>query len=213
MKANRDGLRGIFWRNKNFETDISLSGNPPIPSDNKAREGMEELDGLIEIGPALRYYFFEFGERDSLFLQANARVAFSIGFDDGLETDHRGYITDFSLVYRDSQMFKEQNIRFHLSTGMQFADENFHSFFYEVSPEDETITRAAYDAEGGYGGLQVSGSIVKELTPSFWLSTYWRWMNSAGTEFDDSPLVGTENNYIIGAMLVWKIWESEQFER
>lgn len=211
VKADREGIRGIFWKYKQFETDISLSGNPPA-EDDKAREGMPDLDAIGEIGPALNYYFYRYGERDVLFLQANLRGAFALGFDSGLEVEHEGWVSDFSLIYRDSQLFREHRIRYHVSGGFQFADADLHSYFYGVSPRYATPDRRQYEAEGGYGGFQLSGSILKELTPRLWVSCYGRWMNIDGAVFEDSPLVQTRNNAIVGAMLIWKFGESEALE-
>ncbi|MBU1568731.1 MAG: MipA/OmpV family protein [Proteobacteria bacterium] len=211
LKADRDGIRGIFWRYKQFETDISLAGNPPA-GDNDARKGMEELEALGEIGPALNYYFFDYGERDSFFLQVTLRSAFSFDFDSGLDVGHEGYVSDVSIIFRDSRIFKEQKIRFHASTGIRFADAAMHKYFYDVPLAYVTPNREYYEAEGGYGGMQLSGSITRELTPSFSASCYGRWVNIDGAVYEDSPLVGTHNNYIVGAMLVWKIGESEKRE-
>lgn len=213
IKANRDGLRGIFWRNQHFETDISLSGNPPVTDDNEARAGMGELDGLIEIGPALRYYFYEYSERESFFLQWNIRAGFSFGFDDGLDVSYQGLISDWALVYRNASFFRDENIRFHLNSGPQFGDSELHSYFYEVAPEYVTDTRKQYSGEAGYAGWQVSGSILKELTPRLWLSFYGRYMNSSGAAFEDSPLVETTNNYVVGTILLWKFGESVTLEQ
>jgi len=212
IKANRDGVRGIFWRNAHFQTDISLSGNPPVSDDNDARYGMGELDGLVEIGPALRYYFYDYGERESFFLQWNIRAGFSFGFDSGLDVSYQGLISDCSLVYRNASLFRDQNIRFSMKTGPQFSDSELHSYFYEVSEQYVTATRGQYTAEAGYGGWQVSGSILKELTPKFWLSFYGRYINSSGAAFEDSPLVETTDNYVVGTMLLWKFGESEALE-
>lgn len=212
LKANRDGVRGIFMRYNNFETAISLSGNPPVSDDNEAREGMAGLDGIIEIGPAMRYYFYEYGERDAFYLQYNVRAAFSFGFDDGLDVSNQGFISEFSLIYKNSSLFEAQHIRYHFSTGPQFGDSRFHSYFYDVGEDEVTATRARYSAGSGYGGWQLSGSILKELTPKIWLGFYGRWMNSEGASFEDSPLVETTNNYVLGSMLIWKFGESEKIE-
>ena len=212
IKANRDGVRGIFWRNEKFETDISISGNPPVSDDNEAREGMGELDGLIEIGPALRYYFYDLGERESFFFQWNIRAGFSFGFDSGIDVSYQGLISDCSLVYRNASLFRAQNIRFHFNTGPQFSDSELHSYFYEVGEEYVTPTREQYSSEAGYGGWQISGSILKELTPKIWLSFYGRYMNSDGAAFEDSPIVKTTNNYVVGTLLVWKFGESDELE-
>lgn len=211
VKANREGIRGIFFRYKQLETDISLAGNTPV-GDDKARAGMDDLSAIGEVGPALNYYFFDYGERDSFFFQATLRAALSFDFDGGLDVGYEGYVSDLSLIYRDSRIFKEQDVRFHLSTGVRFADAAMHQYFYEVPLADVTPNRRYYEAEGGYGGLQLSGSITKELTPSFSASCYGRWINIDGAVYEDSPLVGTHNNYIVGAMLVWKIGESAELE-
>ncbi len=211
IRADRDGIRGIFWRYKQFETDISLAGNPPA-GDNNARKGMEDLHALGEGGPALNYYFFDYGERDSFFFQTTLRAAFSFDFDNGLAVEHEGYVSDISVIYRDSRIFREKKIRFHASSGIRFADAAMHRYFYDVPLADVTPNRRYYEAEGGYGGLQVSGSITKELTRSFWVSCYGRWVNIDGAAYEDSPLVSTHNNYIVGAMLIWKIGESEKLE-
>jgi outer membrane protein len=213
IKANRDGVRGIFWRNKHFETDLSLSGNPPVSDENEARAGMGELDGLIEIGPALRYYFYEYGERESFFLQWNIRAGFSFGFDSGMDVSYQGLISDWALVYRNASFFRDENIRFHLKTGPQFGDNELHSYFYEVAPQYVTETRSQYSGEAGYAGWQMSGSILKELTPKFWISLYGRYINSSGAAFEDSPLVETSNNYVIGASFLWKFGESDELEQ
>ncbi len=211
IKADREGIRGIFFRYKQFETDISLAGNTPV-GDDKARAGMEDLSAIGEVGPALNYYFFDYGDRDSFFFQATLRAALSVDFESGLDVGYEGYVSDVSLIYRDSRIFKGQNVRFHLSTGVRFADAAMHRYFYEVSLVDVTPNRRYYEAESGYGGLQLSGSITKELTPNFSVSCYGRWVNIDGAVYEDSPLVSTHNNYIVGAMLTWKIGESERLE-
>lgn len=211
LRADRDGVRGIFWQTEKLEMDISLSGNPPA-GDNKAREGMDDLDGLGEIGPALNYYFHEYGERDAFYFQATVRAAFSFDFDDGLSIGHEGYVSDLTLVYKNSQLFKEDKFRFHLSTGIRFADAEMHRYFYQVNAADVIPGRELYEAEGGYGGWQLSGSITRDLTPSLAVSCYGRWVNIEGAVFQDSPLVDADNNYFLGAMLVWKVGESAGLE-
>ncbi len=212
VKANREGVRGIFWRTKRLTTEISISGNPPVSDDNEAREGMDELDALLEIGPALRFYFWDMGEWNSFYMQANLRAATSIGFDDGVDMAYQGFTSVFNMTYLNSTLLKKQNIRFHLNGGFKFSNSEFHSYFYDVSSEFVTAERAKYDADGGYGGLHLSGSIVKEFSSKFLFGVYGRWANNSGTVYEDSPLMREDNNYVLGAMLIWKIGESEERE-
>ena len=209
LKADRDGVRTIFFRQGPWETDISLAGNPPA-GDNQARQGMDDLEALGEVGPALNYYLFDDGERDNLYVQVALRAAFSFDFEDGLDARYQGYVSDISIIFHDSRIFREQRLRFHASAGIRFGDAEMHSYFYEVAEKDVTATRPGYRAEGGYGGLQLAGSITKDLTDSLAVSCYGRWANLEGAVFEDSPLVATRNNAFLGAMLVWKIGESAE---
>jgi MipA family protein len=208
FQADRDGLRGIFWRHGPFESDLSLAGNPPVPGDNPVRDGMPERDALVELGPALRGYLYSHGERDALFFQANLRAAFSLGFASGMA--YQGVISDLALVYRDARTLRAQRIFFHLSAGVQGGDSRLHEYFYEVAPAYATPARPEYQAGAGYGGLQISGSVVKELTRGLQLGGYLRWVHSGGAAFADSPLVQTDNNLVLGAMLLVRLGESAQ---
>jgi MipA family protein len=212
LQANRDGVRTIFWHNKNIEMDISFSGNPPA-DDNKAREGMTDLDAIGETGPALNYYFFNYGERDAFLLQASVRAAFAIGYDGGLDISHKGYVSDLSIIYKNSQIFSRQQTRFNVSAGLRFGDSDMHEYFYGVASHDVAPGRQQYEADSGYGGFQVSGNIIKDLTPTYALSGYARWNNVDGAVFEDSPLVRTQNNLMVAAMLICRIGASEEFAK
>ena len=54
VQVEREGVRGLFYRGDRIETDISMGGNPPVKKNAKARQGMPELDPLLEMGPAVR---------------------------------------------------------------------------------------------------------------------------------------------------------------
>lgn len=209
FKADEEGVRTIFWHTEHWQTDISLSGNPPVSNDNEARDGMPELHAIGECGPAIRYYFHDKGEWDVFYLQASARAAFAIGFDDGGLLAYEGYTGEFEIAYLNSELFAEQDIRLALGGGVLYGDEEFHDYFYEVSASYATETRAEYDAEPGYGGLWASIAAIKKVTPDFWVSLYGRWLNSSGATFADSPLLETENNYIAGLLVIYRIGKSE----
>ena len=209
IKADREGVRGIFWKYKNFETDISLSGNPPSKNDT-AREGMPDLDAMGEIGPALNYYFYRRGERDNLYLQANLRGAFAVDFDSGLNISYEGLNSTLALIFNNSELLRDHRARIHVSGGFQFADARLHSYFYEVAPRFATPARPAYEADGGYSGFYLASSVVKDLADRLSISGYARWMNIDGAVFEDSPLVETTNNYILGAFLIWKFGQSKK---
>lgn len=210
LRADRDGVRGIFYRGEKFETNLSFWGNPPVPDDNEARQGMPDLDAVGEAGPALRYYFYRRSWKDHLYLQAAWRTAFSFDFESGVDADYQGWNGGFSLSYQNKSMFEDQQLSLFFKAGLHFADSLYHNYFYGVPDQFATPSRNAYRADGGYSGFSLSGSFYKDLTPTVSIGAYARWNNVSGAEFGDSPLVRDENNYAVGCLLVWKLAKSSK---
>ncbi len=210
LRADREGVRGIFYKGEKFETSLSLWGNPPVSDENEARQGMPELDAIGEIGPALRYTFFRHGWQDHLYLQAAWRTAFSFGFNGGLDMDmdYQGWHTSVDLSYHKKRLIGDRKLSIYIKGGLHFADSRYNNYFYGVPSQYATSFREPYEADGGYAGFSFSSSLFKEMTSKISIGCYVRWNNLAGTAFEDSALVREKNNYAIGALVVWKLAES-----
>ncbi len=210
FQADREGIRGIFVKTEHLETNVSFFGNPPVDPDNRAREGMPEIDALIEFGPAAKWFFS--GRRDDteLFLYTALRAATSVDVDDGGGVAHEGWHGLVSLNYTNQRPFGKDNWRCGIKAGVDFTDHEYNSLFYDVAPRHATVVRKAFDSGGGYGGLFVSFSAMKRLTDRISLGSFIRWENVDGAVFDDSPLVRDKNNVIFGCALVWKLRESAE---
>jgi outer membrane scaffolding protein for murein synthesis (MipA/OmpV family) len=210
LRADREGVRGIFYRGEKFETSLSLWGNPPVSDENEARQGMPDMDAIGEIGPALRYFFYRHEREDHLYLQAAWRAAFSLGFDGGLDMDYQGWHTSLDLSFQNKTWFEDQKLSIYLKGGLHFADSKYNDYFYGVPSQYATFSRPTYKADGGYAGFSLSVSLLKKLTPTISIGGYARWNNLDGAVFDDSALVREKNNYAIGALLLWKLAESSK---
>ena len=56
LRSDDRGLRGRLWRDRDLEFTVNANGAVGSRSrDNRAREGMPDLDWLGEIGPSLRW--------------------------------------------------------------------------------------------------------------------------------------------------------------
>lgn len=210
IRADREGLRGIFYKGDHFETDISLSGNPPVDDDNEAREGMEELDAVFEVGPSLKWFPLGRDPMELFYADLAIRAVSSLGFDSGIDLAYQGIHGDLSLVYRNRRLFRNQGVVFRLKIGVDYGDGDYNGYFYDVPQRDTRPDRPAYDASGGYAGCSASVSLQKRLTDRFSIGFYSRWQNVTGATFEDSPLVRDKNNITVGAALIWKIFESEK---
>lgn len=212
LRADREGVRGIFYKGKKFETSLSFWGNPPVSDDNDARRGMPELDAIGELGPALRYTFFKDGWKDHLYLQAALRTAWSFGFNGGadIDMDYQGWHGGIDLKYQNHALFMDQKLSIYLKAGLHFADSIYNDYFYGVGTQYATAARSAYEADAGYAGFSLSSSLFKRLTDKLAIGCYARWNNINGAVFEDSPLVREHNNYAVGSLIVWKIAASSK---
>ncbi len=208
LRANREGLRGVFLDTEYFETDISLSGVPPV-EDNDAREGMSDLDAVFEVGPALKYHPLGRLRQDSLYLEIAGRAAFSLGFHGGMDVSYRGLKYGLCMAYSNRSLFARHDLSFHLKAGVDFSNSELHGYYYDVPREDVRPDRPLYDSDGGYSGFSVSASMSKKLSDRFSLGFYSRWENLSGAAYEDSPLVKQEDNFTVGAALVWTIAKSK----
>ncbi len=210
FKVDRDSITGIFFKTDRWETSVSVFGNPPVDGDNEARRGMSDLDAVFEVGPSLKYFLFEREHPDELFLRGAIRGVSSVGFDDGIDFVYRGLHAETNIIYRNNSLLKKYRMAFGMNYGIEFTDDRFNGYFYDVPAEHALPDRPAYDADNGYAGMAFSTSISKKLTDYLTLGGYFKWDNISGAVFDDSPLVKRKNNYIFGAAIIWRIFKSEE---
>jgi len=210
IRANREGIRGIFYDSEYIETSISLYGNPPVSSDNKAREGMSDLDAIFEIGPGIKWFVFGRHPKDSLYLRLALRAAYSLGFDHGVNISYQGLRSGINLIYFNQSFFEKYGLSYGLNAGIDFSNSQLHSYFYDVGHEDVRPGRPYYKSDSGYSGFSLAGTLQKKLTHNLSLGFYTRWDNISGAVYDDSPLVKRDNNFIFGTALTWKIAESKK---
>ena len=204
------GARAVVVEENDFELDISFGGAFSADSDeNTAREGMPELDFLFEVGPQLIYRIkdFEFanGGNGRLNARMQARAVFSTDFG---RIDQRGYVLEPTFSYQQrGRLFKDTG--FNASLSFTFASEKLHDYFYQVDQQFVTDTRAAYNAQSGYLGTEVSLGLsfpIGEQARGFVGATVQLHSGAANT---DSPLFEDDLTYSVAAGFVWRLYQSE----
>ena len=209
VEADRDGVRGIFYKGDHLETDISMYGTPPVGDDDQARQGMPELDPSVEIGPAAKWYFRRGGTFAAVYLQAAVRgvVAVETGLTDA---HYEGLHGALNLILEDYVPPPGPGWKLGGNVGVDFASRRYNGYFYDVADQYAAPGREPYRSDAGYDGLSVSAYAKRDLTPRLSLAFYTAWQYIGGAVYRDSPLVRSENNFIVGSAVIWTIAQSGQ---
>lgn len=195
-----EGAQGVIFESPDLL--FTLSGNLSLPADDDTpeREGMDELDAIIEFGPSVNYRFYRLDD-SAWWIDLPLRFAYTLDQD----FDYVGAVFQPRLSWRKPmRRLGEWKLRFNI--GPLFASDDYHEYFYSVTPEDATVSRAAYDAEGGYSGLRAEFTLSKRFG-TYWLGGFLRYDDLDNSKIDDSPLVTDTGSWFGGIALAWVFHE------
>ncbi len=203
LKVDRDGIRASLFDSERVELNLSLGGAIPVDSaGSRAREGMPDLDGALEIGPALDVLIAEPSPQQRVELRLPVRTVLVTDFH---RVDPEGWIFNPQVAWDYESGGTGWNAG--MSLGLLFADRKYHAYYYEVDPQYATAGRPAYRAAGGYSGSTVMGTVSRRFK-RIWVGGFLRYDNLAGAEFVDSPLVESRHSVTGGVAVAWVIASS-----
>ena len=203
LQVDRDRVRGLLFRTERVEVDVSVNGSVPIKSgDNRARQGMPDLDPTLEVGPALNVLLIQDPQGYKLALKLPVRAVMASDFH---SIQGAGYLVhpQFNLDVRAGQGWKLGFV-----AGPLFGDRRYHDYFYGVAPQYAGPGRAAYAAHGGYSGAQFIAAASKRFD-QLWVGAFIKFDNIRRSAFEGSPLVERRNNVAAGLGLSWIFAQSK----
>lgn len=207
LKADREGARGVFFRDENVDLHVSVGASLPVSSsDNRAREGMPDLKPTVEMGPAFEVTLWRSGRRDAkVDLRMPLRGAFSVEAHPrfaGLQ-----FFPHLNLDLRNERVFPGWNLG--MLAGPLFNDQRYNDYFYRVAPAYATAARPAYSPPGGgYAGVQSIVAVSKRF-PRFWVGGFVRYDTLNNARFEESPLVTSRHYFAAGFAMAWILGESK----
>lgn len=205
FKADRNGVRGEFFKREWVELNLSLNATVPVDSNHDhARAGMPNLRTTIELGPSLDFHLWR--SKDS-HLKLDAEVPLRMPVTIQSPPQYLGW--DFAprldLNLQDFAGFGGWN--FGIGAGPLLLARKYNEYFYSVAPQYATATRPVYDAKGGYSGAQFVSALTKRF-PNYWVGAFIRYDSLQGASFEDSPLVKQRYGFSGGIGIAWIIRES-----
>ncbi|MEK6211227.1 MAG: MipA/OmpV family protein [Pseudomonadota bacterium] len=208
LKADREGLRGQFFRTDRVDLHLSVNGSIPVDSsDNAARSGMPDLEPTLEIGPRLDL---------KLLRKRNRGIEVTLGLpmrtviaSDFSHSKNIGWVfqPQINIDFRDTWLGEGWNVGF--AAGPLYGDRRYHNYFYGVAPAFATPQRPAFNAAGGFAGSQILGAASKRFR-SFWVGGFVRLDTLAGATFEASPLVRQNESFAAGFAVAWILGNSQK---
>lgn len=195
-----DGVEGRLFDSPDLLITISGNGSLPSSDGNAERSGMDELDTTVELGPSIEYRV-QHNTSTQLWLELPLR--FALNAEDNF--DLLGEVFHPRLSWRRPAQHK-YDWKLQLRGGPLFADKDFHAYYYDVEAADVTAQRPAYNASAGYSGMRFDFTYSKRFD-RLWLGGFVRYDNLEQSIIEDSPLVTTNDSWMLGVGLAWVISE------
>ena len=196
LKVNREGSQLYLYYHPLFKIDLSLTLAPPVFSkDNRAREGMPDLNPVVELGPRAQLLLYK---SDDGRFQLRTCFPFRMAVaSDMSDTRYVGWkFSPYILLHIDHKWDAD------ISVGPIWADEVYHDYIYEVKQPYVTADpdRPAYDAKGGYSGSRVTFS-TGQRHGNYWFGLFARYDDLRGVAFEESPLLKQKDSFMFGAAI------------
>ena len=83
------------------------------------------------------------------------------------------------------------------TAALLFQSDKYSQYFYSVSKDDALDDRKEFQAKGGFAGIKLSvGSTWRH--DNIWIGFFTRYTNLNNASFENSPLVKTKSNLLVG---------------
>ncbi len=197
LSIDRDGIQASLFKNDRIKLDISVSGSLPVNNDDDIlREGMDDLELILEVGPELELKLGQWG-RNTLELHLPLRTALELDPSNGIEPV--GWVFDPRLHYE----WRTQNTEFEIDLGAYTADQEYNQLLYGVSQQFATLERAKYQAKSGLVGYRLSSTIQYDVGAWSFLA-YARYMDLGSAKNTASPLFVDDTYVMFGVGAIWR---------
>jgi MipA family protein len=206
LKADRESVRGEFYKSERIDLHVSANGSIPVESkDNVARSGMPDLDPTLEIGPNLTLNLLR-SDTARLNLRFPVRVVIATNLAHARD---EGWVFTPQLNVDFYDIFPGPGWNLGFAAGPLYGNRRYHNYFYGVAPQFATPVRPAYDAPAGYSGTQFLAALSKRF-PTYWVGAFARTDSLSGAAFEASPLVRQKQAFAAGIAVAWVFGRSRR---
>tara|TARA_B100000700_G_scaffold143246_1_gene159221 strand:- start:2896 stop:3705 length:810 start_codon:yes stop_codon:yes gene_type:complete len=207
LNLDRRSATGYLWQHNNWHLDISATAGIAVDSgESKARDGMDDLDWVFELGPALDYYVVGHYNQPSYFkLGVFTRKALATDFT---SIDDIGFKAGPYAQWRQRLWQQEaQSITLTSRLAVNYASSQYADYFYAVPTAAANSLRSEYTSGNGYGGEEVSLGLSYD-SRRWWFGGFVKYYRIKDAKWRDSPLVERNHSVAFGFGLAWKFYNN-----
>lgn len=198
---DRNTFEGDLFESKKWHLSLDAAGYLPVDSDeNKAREGMSDLDWVGELGLSLEYYLSGHSRsKNRAYVDFSLRKAISTNFKDISDIGWTGQIS-LRNEYQFKSLFFGGSTTLDSTAGLLFYSDKYSQYYYSVSRDEANDARMEYDAKGGYAGVRLAlgGTWRRD---NIWVGLFTRYTYLSQASFEDSPLIKSTSNLLVGVVV------------
>lgn len=207
LRADDEGVRSRYQFSPTAELDVSFGGALPADSSgNAAREGMPDLDFLLEAGPQLKLTLAKPAPGTAWQLALPVRAVFSTDFTN---FKSRGLLFAPELSYSRTNVAGSAWTT-SLAAASSFGTAPLGRYFYEVAPEFARPDRPAFSAEGGYLESSLTAAVSRQFQRKLTVFVFGRATSLHGAANADSPLLRDELNFTLGGGFTYSLRRSQE---
>jgi outer membrane protein len=207
IKADREGVRAEFLDTDRVKFEFAVNASQPVrSSSNQARQGMPDLNGSFEAGPAL---VVNLARSDDRTVRLDFRLPVSTGVTLGSGFKGIGWQAAPRLNLDLYDVAGHAGWNLGLAAGPIFQNRKRDAYFYDVSDEFVRPGRPAFRSHGGYAGAEVLAALSKRFE-RFWVGGFMRADTLQGASFEDSPLVRRKSYFAAGIGVAWVFGQSSR---
>ena len=201
LQADREGLKGLLFDSERLDINVSLGGSLPVDDDdNDARQGMQDLDLLLEAGPNFEYLISK-TEIHLWRIDLPIRGAFSMGSE---FLNHEGWTANPRIYHR----YQSEQWRVISTLGTVYSDSRYHGYFYNVATGEVTESRPEFHSDAGYTGAKFTVTALREF--GHWMiGGNYRYYDLSGASNEDSPLMIQDDYTSLTLFIAWRFYKSE----
>lgn len=203
FRSDKKGTRARFFKSDKLDFDLSFGASLPANSENNdAREGMDDLDYLLETGPRVSMNLYKTSKH---LIEVEFPLRFVISTDFQF-TKERGYRFSPQLSY--NYQFSE-TISFDINTRLSYGAEDLNDYIYEVTSEDATKFRQEYNAKAGYIGQSIGTNMLYKEN-HYAMIIGMRYSNYSKSANENSPLFKSKEDASIYLGFNYFLYQSEE---